>query len=241
MLTSGRHLMLIWHVLTAVPLHTFMILEPSKGVLSQIELFMSRFFWGEVDGCAKQHWRNWSALYFLPEQDGLGINELEDTVRAFGCKLWWKLRTGDTLWSWCMLSKYVIMEEHVTTVPARPSSSWVWKRLLKARDFMEDNMQTLIRDGSSYFWFDNWLGTGTWQMTRTESHCPKLELQTYLWGGQWHLNPIQELLTLDERQKILNSQILMSSGKDLQIWMPSAVGGFVLLSTFMKLSPTATL
>ena len=53
MLSAGGCLVLIKHVLAAIPLHSYAILEPPKSVMRQIERLMSHFFWGEVDGHKK--------------------------------------------------------------------------------------------------------------------------------------------------------------------------------------------
>ena len=44
MLSVGGRLILIKHVLAAIPLHSYVVLEPSKSVMHQIERLMSHFF-----------------------------------------------------------------------------------------------------------------------------------------------------------------------------------------------------
>ena len=88
MFSTGDRLILIKHVLSTIPLHSFAILEPPKGILNQLEKIMSAFFWGEVDGLDKQH----SKLCKPTQESGLGLRQLHDILQAFGCKLWWKMR-----------------------------------------------------------------------------------------------------------------------------------------------------
>lgn len=39
--------------------------------------------------------------------------------------------------------------------------SWLWHKLLKLRPMVSMFMKCEVRSGeSTYFWFDNWLGTG---------------------------------------------------------------------------------
>ncbi|XP_071912372.1 uncharacterized protein [Coffea arabica] len=130
---------------------TFAVQEPPKTVLHQLKQLVARFFWGETEGREKCHWRNWNALCLPTEHNSLGFNKLEDVMLAFGCKLWWKLRSGDTLWTRYTLSKNMVEHEHVTLAPVCLSSSRIWKRLTRVRAFMEDHMQTLLYDGSASF------------------------------------------------------------------------------------------
>ena len=159
MLSVGGRLILIKHVLAAIPLYTFTVLEPPKSILCQLEKIMSSFFWGEVDERDKRHWTKWSNLCKPTQENGLGLCQLDDTAKAFECKLWRKLGSSNTLWSQFMLSKYASVE-HITTAAVKPSSSYNWKRMLRVRDLVENNLQILIRDGSASFWHDSWLGSG---------------------------------------------------------------------------------
>nr|XP_027109338.1 uncharacterized protein LOC113729213 [Coffea arabica] len=92
MLSAGGRLILIKHVLPAIPQYTFAVQEPPKTVLYQIRQIMARLFWGEVEKREKRHWRNWNALCHPTLQNGLGLQRLEDVLYAFGCKLWWRQR-----------------------------------------------------------------------------------------------------------------------------------------------------
>ena len=53
LLTIGGRMILIKHVLVAIPLHNLLTQEPPKQVLHRLEQLMSRFFWGTIDGDPK--------------------------------------------------------------------------------------------------------------------------------------------------------------------------------------------
>lgn len=47
LLSPGGRLVLIKHVLSAIPIHVLAVMEPPQSVLNHIELLFSKFFWGE--------------------------------------------------------------------------------------------------------------------------------------------------------------------------------------------------
>ena len=86
---------------------------------------MSSFFWGEADGLDKRHRIKWSNVCKPTQENGLGLCRLEDNVNAFGCKLWWKLRSTETLWARFIHSKYAIAKK-----VCHKSEVW-WKKTCK--------------------------------------------------------------------------------------------------------------
>nr|XP_027067853.1 uncharacterized protein LOC113693523 [Coffea arabica] len=188
LLSPGGRLILIKHVLSSIPIYTLAVSELPRGVIKRIEKLMSTFLWGEVEGRDKRHWRKWQALCKPTQENGLGLRRLQDVQDAFGCKLWWKMRTSDTLWTRFMRAKHVAVTEHLTTTPASQTSSAVWKRMLRVRDFVEEHSQTLIKNGSASFWYDNWIGSGPLGKHRLHVPSPNLYLRDVLHDNIWHLD-----------------------------------------------------
>lgn len=94
LLSPGGRLMLIKHVLAAIPLHTLAVLEPPKGVLQKIEKLFADLLWGRDQDQQKRHWSRWSRLSFPYAEGGLGVRNVADILASFSCKLWWKCRSN---------------------------------------------------------------------------------------------------------------------------------------------------
>ncbi|XP_071926148.1 uncharacterized protein [Coffea arabica] len=97
LLTTGGCLILIKHVLLAMPLHMMAVMDPLKSTLKTLEKLMSHFFWSSSDGSHRRHWLSWDKLCGPKQENGLGLRQLDDVCMAFGCKLWWKFRSRATL------------------------------------------------------------------------------------------------------------------------------------------------
>ena len=235
LLSPGGRLILIKHVLSSIPIYTLAVSELPRGVIKRIEKLMSTFLWGEVEGRDKRHWRKWQALCKPTQENGLGLRRLQDVQDAFGCKLWWKMRTSDTLWTRFMRAKHVAVTEHLTTAPASQTSSAVWKRMLRVRDFVEEHSQTLIKNGSASFWYDNWIGSGPLGKHRLHVPSPNLCLRDVLHDNIWHLDQVS--LSSEEMSRIHHSQVRLSPGAapDCLIWCPTSHGGFQISSALESL------
>ena len=57
-------MVLIKHVLVAIPLYTLAVLDPPKQVLKHLEQLMSNFFWGAPEETPKRHWLSWDKLCY---------------------------------------------------------------------------------------------------------------------------------------------------------------------------------
>ncbi|KAL2453406.1 RNase H domain-containing protein [Abeliophyllum distichum] len=73
---------------------------------------------------------------FLIAKEGIGCRSLKDMSMAFDCKLWWKFRKQESLWSWVMKAKYcrLIHANLITTsktyvLEFRGNSNWKLDKL----------------------------------------------------------------------------------------------------------------
>nr|XP_027060692.1 uncharacterized protein LOC113687227 [Coffea arabica] len=128
LLSQGGRLILIKHVLSAIPTHVLAVMDPPSGVLKELERLMANFFWGQTELGPKHHWRSWKKLCYPVEEDGLGIRSFIDIQGAFSCKLWWQFRHSSSLWALFMRSRY--SEDNGVLRGA----SRVWRRMLAVSD-----------------------------------------------------------------------------------------------------------
>ncbi|KAL6557628.1 hypothetical protein OROMI_017978 [Orobanche minor] len=70
----------------------------------------------------------------LRMKGGLGCRDLHDIIRAGICKMWWRFRTSDNIWSNFLMNKYC-PRLHPMTIKLSLKSSHVWKNLCDVRSF----------------------------------------------------------------------------------------------------------
>jgi len=95
LLSTGGRVVLIKHVLLAIPTHLLAALQPTKGTLDNIERYLARFFWSGKEEGGKHHWIAWRTLCLPFEEGGINIRRIGDVCNAFSYKQWWNLRTNN--------------------------------------------------------------------------------------------------------------------------------------------------
>lgn len=106
LLSAGGRLILIKHVLSAIPIYTLASTAIQKGIHSLIEKHFSNFFWCSNEGKNKKHWRSWASICRPTEVGGLGVMYLRQIKRALRAKLLWRGITKDSLWAQFFQAKH---------------------------------------------------------------------------------------------------------------------------------------
>ena len=80
-------MVLLKHVLAALPVYLLIAAFPPKSVLKELERRFSNFLWGEADGGQKLHLIRWGDLCLPGDKGGLGFRCLKDIHDGFSIKL----------------------------------------------------------------------------------------------------------------------------------------------------------
>lgn len=131
-LSPAGRLILIKHVLTAIPMHIMAVMEPPLAVLDELEGIFSRFLWGSNANGHRRVWRSWKKVAFPVQENGLGVRRLTDIVASFSCKLWWKWRTNTGVWA-----------KYINSIKVK--KSFFFPRLRKVDEFMRSKIRYLVR------------------------------------------------------------------------------------------------
>ena len=158
LLSFGGKLILIRHVLSALPLHLFHVFRPPSTVIQSLERLFTRFLWGDSEGRRRIHWCRWPAVCFPVDEGDLGIRSFDDMAEAFEMKLWWRFRQQSSLWASFMKSKYC-RSVHPGVIQFRYPTSPLWKRLCTIRATAGPHERWLVGQGECSFWYDCWLGS----------------------------------------------------------------------------------
>nr|XP_027086510.1 uncharacterized protein LOC113708247 [Coffea arabica] len=231
-LSNGGRIVLIKHVLSAIPTHLLAASCPPKGVLALVERAMANFLWGEREGGLRHHWIKWADLCADSSQGGVGVRSLLDVHTAFSFKLWWRFRTGECLWATFMRAKYC-RQSHPCMVAAGQGSSYMWRRLLQIREVAEQNLWWEMRSGQCNFWFDNWMGSGP-LCQRLQSVSDHL-VRDFVLNGRWNQQLLRLWVPDDIVSEIVTKVAPVGSADDRAVWALTESGDFSIASTYVLL------
>ena len=99
MLSFGGKAVLIKHVLQSMPIYLLSVMAPPKCIIYDIHKIFAKFLWNFKEEGRAKHWISWNDICVPKEEGGLGFRSLFDLSKALFAKLWWSLRTKNTLWS----------------------------------------------------------------------------------------------------------------------------------------------
>ncbi|KAL6564968.1 hypothetical protein OROMI_016418 [Orobanche minor] len=116
------------------PSFALQVLKPPENVITALERIFNKFLWGTSDNRRRLYWAAWSRLCYPTDEGGLGCRDLHDIIRAGICKMWWRFRTSDNIWSNFLMNKYC-PRLHPMTIKLSLKSSHVWKNLCDVRSF----------------------------------------------------------------------------------------------------------
>lgn len=95
MLTQAGKAMHIQAVGQAIPLYSMNCFKLPKRLVSEINMMIMRFWWGDVGGKRKIDWKEWSKLCVSKKDGGLSFRDLEAFNPALLAKKWWRLVHDD--------------------------------------------------------------------------------------------------------------------------------------------------
>ncbi|KAJ6823958.1 uncharacterized protein M6B38_128365 [Iris pallida] len=182
-MSPGGRLILLRHVLGAIPMYILAACNPPKNVLRVIEKLFVSFFWGH--GYGRMIWASWQSMAKSVVEGGMGLRRIPEVIYAFSVKLWWRLRSQRSLWIDFFKGKH-FARRHPTTVEANCKASHVWLRILRGRELGERHIKLCIGNGSSSILFENWTGEG--RLAPVEDGCTLAHIHQ-VWmemeGGTW--------------------------------------------------------
>lgn len=85
-----------------------------------------------------KHWMTWDKMCYPQAEESVGLRDLFDIYKAMFAKLWWIFRTTRSLWTDFMLKMY--FKKLIPTVVQRKGGSQIWKKMLEARDVIEQEI-----------------------------------------------------------------------------------------------------
>ncbi|MQM20188.1 hypothetical protein Taro_053203 [Colocasia esculenta] len=229
LLSSGGRLILIHHILIALPIYTMNAMPIPTTVVRGFHRILANFFWGSYEGSPKRHWKSWSTIAQPREGGGLGVLNLNHMQFAFRTKMLWKALTTDSLWARFFRGKHLYSchhsEAHFPFMLAADRKLWK-----QAAHIIQRNHRIVSMNSSptAYFWYDAWTGEMPLKEFIPEVIWNNMS-DKYCTVQQAFNNPMSFQLQTATKYcpRHLLSQFLTSNGtKDTWIWCPTANGKF---------------
>ncbi|XP_055814323.1 uncharacterized protein LOC129883750 [Solanum dulcamara] len=196
-LSYGGRVVLVKHVIQAMPIHLLSASTPLSTTIKQIQSITANFFWGWKNDKRKYHWSSWKNLSYPYDEGGIGVRQITDMAKSFQYKQWWVLRTKNTLWGEFLKAKYCQRANLIT--------------------------KNGTLSGSCLFWWDNWLGVGPLAHFSANS----TQVSAFMINGQWNAELIIQEAPPQLVPTILATHINYQPLKqDHPCWIPSSTGEF---------------
>ncbi|KAL6582730.1 hypothetical protein OROMI_004808 [Orobanche minor] len=113
---------------------------------------------------------------------GFGCRDLHDIIRAGICKMRWRFRTSDNIWSNFLMNKYC-PRLHPMTIKLSLKSSHVWKNLCDVRSFANTKIFWHSGNGNVSFWHDSCCDMSP--LNDFSNNKSKDTIQNYWINGKW--------------------------------------------------------
>lgn len=221
-LNFGGRLTLIKSVLCAIPIYLCQILKPPVVVIEELERMFAKFLWGTTETRRKKHWRSWDKVCRPYEEGGLGVRSLASMIQTFGMKLWWRMRSQDSLWARYMLHRYGKRKD-IMTIKSWESSGW--KRLIDIAPKAQPHIFWSIRNGNAFFWQDHWFGDESLRARGLHNNNMNEKVSDYWRNGEWDVQKVNATLANETAQQVLQIRI-RNDGNDLIAWKLEVDGVF---------------
>ena len=177
LLNRAGRICLARSVLASLPIHTMQVLWLPTNVCHAIDSTTRRFIWSGREEGRSFNLVNWKILTRPRRFGGLSIRDSRIANVALLGKLAWKILCEPHKPWVQVLSHIYLSQSHVLDSYVGKGSSYVWRSIKKALNFLREGWQFRLRSGRSSFWYDNWSSIGRLCDHVPYVHISETELQ----------------------------------------------------------------
>ncbi|CAI9115718.1 OLC1v1016704C1 [Oldenlandia corymbosa var. corymbosa] len=224
-LSQGGRLVLIKNVLSAIPIHVFGAIEPPKSILNAIAQKSQKFLWEGVEGDGKRHWQAWNRLTFLVSENGVGLRNFKDVLKAFSFKRWWKVKHRQGIWA-----KFILSLSHAV----RNKTSW--RRLERVDSLATSYSKVSVKNDDRSFCYDQWSSLGRlWDIEGVLPPSPSITIRDFFFRKQYYLCKFRWRLSSNVLRELEAVEMSFVGEEDRFIWKPTSLGNFTIKSAYETL------
>ena len=228
-LSQAGKAVLIQAVAQSIPIYIMSCFLLPKGFINEVNMIMSRFWWGDSSRKNKIHWKAWDSLCVSKMDGGLGFRDFESFNLALLAKQWWRLvHNEDSLGYRVFKAKYFPFHNPSEAVIS-PKASIIWRSLMKGREVVNSGAVWRVGNGKSInVWNDKWIPH---QPSRVPSLL-ELQILTPIQvcrlidaeGRKWDEHMIYEMFKKKEDVRIMVIPLSKVVVLDKLIWERSMTG-----------------
>ncbi|XP_050900100.1 uncharacterized mitochondrial protein AtMg00310-like [Lathyrus oleraceus] len=157
-LSKARKEVLIKVVAQAIPSYIMSSFKHPKGVCSEIERLMARFWWGAKEGERKVHWMSWDKLSDAKHIIGMGFRGVVDFNLSLLEKQIWRLQSKESSLLYKVWKSMCYLNCSVCEARLGQAPSFSWRSVWSSKELVIKGSRWRIGDGKKvYIWDDKWL------------------------------------------------------------------------------------
>lgn len=120
-----------------------------QGCIDEIESMCSAFLWSGSPNITSKSKVAWEEVCKTKQEEGLGVQKLNDVSEVFALKLIWRLfSNSDSLWvAW--VKQVILQGDSFWDAREGGMGSWIWKKLLHLRSMATQFLRMEIHSGTS--------------------------------------------------------------------------------------------
>ncbi|XP_024014707.1 uncharacterized protein LOC112088547 [Eutrema salsugineum] len=234
-LSQGGKEVLLKSVATSMPVYAMNVFKLPKGLCTDINRILARFWWGKGHERRGMHWYSWDRMGLPKKEGGLGFRDIEQfNLALLGKQAWRILQNPNCLMARIMKSRY-FKDTNILIAEECRRSSYIWKSILQGRDLLRKGMRFIIGDGTAVsFWYDPWLPLDPPRPPRPIEEIVNQCLVKDLFDEQsgWNEREIQRLVVEEDAEIILSMRVNSRSEKDLLGWHYNKTGLYTVKSGY---------
>ncbi|XP_059458992.1 uncharacterized protein LOC132188495 [Corylus avellana] len=208
LLSQAGKEVLLKAVIQAIPTYCMSLFMLPKGLRSEINSIMQRFWWGNQSSGSGIHWLNWSKMGEAKNCGGMGFRDFKCFNKALLAKQYWRLwNLPNSLVSQIMAAKYY---PHGSALEAQLGNkpSFAWRSIWGLGDLLKDGL--------------------VWRIGN-DATVQELIDQDTRW---WNVGRLEQLFSPEEIQAIMTIPISCTNKADVLIWRGTKTGSFSVRSAY---------
>jgi hypothetical protein len=233
---AGKEI-LIKAVLQAIPTYTMSVFRLPISLCRDINMLMSKFWWGHMDNVDRMVWMAWKGLGRSKNSGGLGFRDLESFNLALLAKQGWRLIQNPSSLAARVIKEKYFPEKSFLEASLGSRPSYIWRSLWTAKPLLQEGLIWKVGDGTNInIWGDRWIfsphSNSIQSPVRILNNDAKVAEIIDQDSGWWNIPLIEQIFPADIVEKICSLAISPSVVQDRQIWAYSADGLFSVRSAY---------
>jgi hypothetical protein len=235
---AGKEI-LLKAVIQAIPTYCMSLFLLPKGLCSEINSLMQRYWWGNQTNGSRIHWMKWSKMGEAKNCGGIGFRDFKCFNKALLAKQFWRLwNMPYSLVSQIIKAKYYprgsILEAQLGNKP-----SFAWRSIWGSGDLLKDGLVWRIGNGSTVkIWSDKWVPIPNTYSIQSPPQVHIIEPNATVselidrdtqW---WNMERLEQIFNAEEIKPILFIPLSCTNQPDVLIWRGTAKGSFSVKSAY---------